>query len=29
MCGNLLGPNAVDADDSTRIFNVSREKIGK
>ena len=27
MCGTLLGPNAVDGNDSTRIFNVSREKI--
>jgi hypothetical protein len=27
MCGTLLGPNAVDGDDSTRIFNVSRDKI--
>jgi hypothetical protein len=27
MCGTLLGPNAVDGNDSTRIFNVSRDKI--
>ena len=29
MCGTLLGPGAVDGDDSTRIFNRSREDIEK
>ncbi|MCL2825547.1 MAG: formylglycine-generating enzyme family protein [Polyangiaceae bacterium] len=27
MCGTLLGPGAVDGDDSTRVFNVSRDRI--
>ena len=27
MCGTLLGPNAVDGDDSTRLLNESRDKI--